>query len=124
MIKVDSVKKQHADESYGGGKRRSKIIARMVEMIDGTLRNYKEPVRQGTIKGETIRFSKKKMRAAWLMILHPYCLSLKDVANLADVSEGVLRVWHHRDDFNQVWKRISHEYGEQIAARIKGGIHE
>jgi len=118
------MKKQHADESYGGGKRRSKIITHMVEMIDGTLKNYKEPVRQGTAKGEPIGFSKKKMKAAWLMILHPYCLSLKDIANLADVSAGVLRVWCHRDDFNQEWIRISHEYGEQIATRIKGSIYE
>ena len=109
---------------YRSSERRSRIILDISKSIDGVLKNYKEPVRKGTAKGKPIGFSLKKMKAAWWMILHPYCLTLKEIAKRSGVSEGVLRVWCHREDFVQKWQEISHEYGEWIVTKIEGAIYE
>lgn len=66
--------------------------------------NYLEPTRAGTRKGESIGFSLKKRRAALLMILfNPSSgLGLKEIAKIAGVSPGVLRMWHTETAFKKV----------------------
>jgi len=108
----------------GGSERRSEIIKMVGESIDLSLKDYKEPERKGTVKGEPIGFSLKKMKAACWMMLYPNCFTLKEIAKLAGVSDGVLRVWCHRDDFIEKRYEISRDYGAKTATKIKGSIYE
>ena len=116
------MKNNQSLQPYGSPELRTRVISKTIDMIDGGLKNYKEPSRKGKAKGDPIGFSKKKMRAASLMVLHPYCLKLWEIAKIAGVSDGVLRVWCHRDDFVKEWQKISRLNGAQFAELIRDDI--
>ncbi len=51
---------------------------------------YKEPERQGTAKGEPIGLSSNKFKSTLLFLTN---LKVKEIAEVVDVSYGLLRVW-------------------------------
>lgn len=68
--------------------------------IESDVARYPEPSRAGTPKGQPIGLSRKKYETALVMVLHP-ALKLKEIAEIAGVSEGVLKVWQTQGPFKQ-----------------------
>ena len=83
------------------------------------LKNYDEPKRLGTPKGDPIGHSRKKYYTAIMMILYPNCLKLKEIAKLSGVSNGVLRIWRTEEQFKKAVKEASILFGERIANFIE-----
>ena len=84
------------------------------------MKDYHEPSRAGTPRGDSIGFSREKQLAAYLMILHsPQTWGIAKIAFEAKVSEAVLRVWKTRPDFKKVRKQACTLLGEEIAERIR-----
>jgi len=94
MRKVDVVKIRWEQDRNFAVKFGRSLVKMMME-------NYHEPTRAGTPKGERIGFSRKKKRAALLMILYPYGLGLKEIAKIASVPPGVLRIWRTEAAFKE-----------------------
>lgn len=69
-------------------KKKAKTL--LFEFIEEKYKKYSEPTREGTPRGETIGFSRKKYFATLLMM---YNLKLKDIAKEAEVSYGLIRKW-------------------------------
>jgi hypothetical protein len=88
------------------------------------LKNYQEPSRAGTPKGDPIGFSKKKYKAVLLMALYPTCLKIIDIAKLAQVSENVLMVWRTQDDFRTAMRKELSNLGEVIVKTIECDMYE
>lgn len=91
------------------------VIDLVLQWAEERLERYEEPSRAGTPKGEPIGLSRKKFNAALLMVLHPNCLKLKEIAKIAKVSEGVLRVWRTKEQFRKVMEQEHTLLGEAIA---------
>ena len=91
-----------------------------IQLVETMMRNYPEPTRAGTPKGDLIGFSQKKMRASLLMILYNPAdgLTLGQIADIAGADPGVLRVWHTEEAFKEAAKRACHDVGEAIRATI------
>jgi hypothetical protein len=88
-------------------------------MADEKLKDFEEPSRTGVARGDPIGLSRKKYRAAILMILFPNSLYLKEVAKLAEVSNGVLRVWQTKNDFKEAILNECKYLGSIIAKKIE-----
>ena len=103
-------------------RRRDNAISIGKRWVDHIMEVYTEPTRFGTPKGDPIGFSAEKQKAALLMVLYsPTALSLKEIAAVAKVSEGVLRVWRTRDDFQRVEKKACLLLGELIRNSVEIG---
>jgi hypothetical protein len=93
---------------------------RLVKLwVEAALRRYEEPSRVGVPKGDPIGFPKKKRKAAFFLALYPTALRLKDIAKLAGVSEGVLRVWRSQDEFKRAEREACKQLGVSIANTIE-----
>jgi hypothetical protein len=92
--------------------------------VEAMLRDYKEPVREGTRRGDLIGLSLKKKRAASLMVLHNRYsgLGLKEIADLAGVSLGVLLVWRTEEEFRKEERGACRMLGEGIAGVIDNQV--
>lgn len=113
MNKCDAVKiawEQNRDLAIRFGK----------SLVGNIMENYHEPTRAGTPKGHPIGFSRKKKRAALLMILYnpPSGLGLKEIAKIADVSPGVLRLWRIEAAFKKAESEACNTVGEIISKII------
>jgi hypothetical protein len=87
--------------------------------VECLVKRYIEPLRAGTPKGQSIGLSSQKYRAALLMILYSrFGLSLKEIAKIAGVSEGLIRLWRTESDFKKVVQDTYASFGEQIANTI------
>lgn len=84
---------------------------------DAALENYQEPTRAGTAKGDPVGLSRKKLRAACLMVLYPGCLKLKEIAEMAGVTSRVLTVWRTHEQFREAM-----EQGYKIAGAGLGEV--
>jgi len=89
-------------------------------LVESMMENYQEPTRAGTPKGDPIGFSWKKKQAALLMILYnpDSGLGLKQIAKIADVPPGVLRVWRTEADFKMAESKACNKVGEMIRNTI------
>lgn len=90
----------------------------VVEWTDEALKDYIDPDRKGTPKGEKIGLSKKKRRAAYLMTLHPEAASLREIAEIAGTSEGTIKVWRTQGAFNMAMDEGAEALGSWIYSRL------
>jgi len=81
-------------------------------------RQFEEPIRKGTPKGDPIGPSRKKYHAALLMPLHPKCLNLKAIADMVGTSENVIRVWRTQEGFKKMVSEAHRWIAEVIAETI------
>jgi hypothetical protein len=78
------------------------------QRIEEWLSGYDPPSRKGVPRGRKLLISKKKMSAAFWMLLWkrnhivPDGLSMQEVAQLADCNYGTLRVWRTQDNFKAI----------------------
>lgn len=91
--------------------------------VESFLKDYREPERAGTPKGHPIGLSLRKRKAAFLMILHP-SLSLKEIAKVAGVAEGVLRLWRMEQDFEKAEIEGAQLFGQYVRNTIVREISE
>jgi len=89
-------------------------------MLKRMMENYQEPTRAGTPKGDPIGFSRKKKWAALWMILYnrDSGLGLKEIAKIAGVPPGVLRVWRTEGAFKKEEGEACKKVGELIRDSI------
>jgi len=85
---------------------------------DTRLKNYIEPERKGTAKGDPIGFSYNKLRSAIFMALFPTCYTLNDISDVCSVPVGTLRVWRTRSDYMEAVKEEAKKLGKFIARFI------
>jgi hypothetical protein len=86
--------------------------------VDALLKNYVEPSRKGTAKGDPIGLSRQKLETAILAaILYPL-LPLKEIGKIVGVSETQLRVWRVQPAFQDAEKWA----GEEIGVRFRNTI--
>lgn len=94
--------------------KRSYVVAHYIEMhVKSSLRDYREPERKGTPKGDKIGMSKRKKFAAMFCAAYPL-VSLRYIAERCGVSLGVLRVWRTQDDFKRETGEFAYTYGAMI----------
>jgi hypothetical protein len=80
---------------------------------------YVEPSRAGTPKGESIGLSRNKFRTALLMVLYGVLgLNLKEIAQIAGVSSGLIRLWRTESVFKKAVQLASDRFAEQFANTI------
>jgi hypothetical protein len=103
---------------------REEIIKTVASWAMDAKNRYNEPVRKGTPKGDPIGFTSKKYQAALLMVLYPQCLQLNEIAKLAGVSEGVLRVWRTQNAFKRSVEDATKILGETLAEEMRTAIVE
>jgi len=100
------------------GKNRNCAITFGKYFADEMLRDYVEPTRAKTPKGNPIGFSKRKQKAALLMILYSrWALSIKEIAKGAGVTPEVLHVWRTKEDFKRAQEEVCRSLGETISNR-------
>jgi hypothetical protein len=75
--------------------------------VSDKLKNYLEPTRAGTPKGEAIGLSRKKFRAALLSLTS---VDLLTQAKLIGVSYGVLRKWRTEEALLKEVRRLENEF--------------
>jgi hypothetical protein len=83
------------------------------------LKEYKEPERRGTAKGDPIGFSKKKYHAALLMTLYPQIFGLKDIAREVKASYGMLRLWRTEDQFKKAVENGCRDFAEFLTHGVE-----
>ena len=79
-------------------KKDQEVHTLLQEFINFKLREYKEPQREGTVKGDPIGLSVRKYHVTLLML---YGLKLKKIASDIGVSYGLLRKWTTEEDFKR-----------------------
>jgi len=87
------------------------------------LKNYEEPTRLGTAKGDPIGLSRKKYYTASMMVLYPNALKLKEIARICKVSLGVLRVWRTEEVFKRAVYEAIEELGNKIVKYVEIIMH-
>jgi hypothetical protein len=104
MVKIDW--EQNRDSAIKFGK----------SLVESMMKNYQEPTRAGTRRGDSIGFSWKKKWAAFLMILYnpDSGLGLKEIAKIADAKPDVLRVWRTETAFKKAESEACKKVGELI----------
>lgn len=117
---MNKQKKKKKDQQIREHKERYKKIAidEIGKQIEENLKDYVEPLRAGTPKGDPIGLSLKKYKAAQLMVLFPQVLKLKDISKMTETPEGVIRVWRTEKTFREVTK----VFGSIIAKSITKSI--
>jgi len=86
---------------YTGTKKSEPTL--LEKFLNEKLKNYMEPQRKGTPKGEPIGFSKQKYQATLLLMAD---MKQKDIAELIGVSYGLLRRWRTEKKFIEMTKSI------------------
>jgi len=86
--------------------------------------DYKEPVRKGLPRGHSIGWPKKKYHAAFLCVLYPNCLKLKEVAELAQVRDTVIMTWRAEKNFRKFMKKQFTLLGQEIAEIVEETIKQ
>jgi len=115
--KMDSEVKEYRE------RKKQTAISLVEAYSEGRLEGYVEPERSGTPKGDPVGFSRKKLRAVHLMVLHPQTLKLKDIAEIAGVSEGVIRVWRTQGQFIEAIKEFGSALAQFISAIIEAVVN-
>jgi hypothetical protein len=69
---------------------------KLLSFITEQTSHYKEPVRQGTAKGEPIGLSSVKYKSSLLFLTN---LKGQEIADAVDVSYGLSRVWRTEDQY-------------------------
>jgi hypothetical protein len=86
--------------------------------IEAELKDYQEPIRKGTAKGDSIGFSLSKQKAVrWMLFYRPFKLDF--IAKCAKVSPGVLRVWKTEEPFQKEIKATAKRLVAAIANTIE-----
>lgn len=86
------------------------------------MKNYEEPTRAGTPRGDPIGYS---MRKYWAAALCLKTIPLKEMAELVKVSHGLLRKWRTEDSFKKLVDELSTEYVTEVINHIvKRGIKQ
>jgi hypothetical protein len=89
-------------------------------LVESMMKDYHGRPRAGTPKGDLIDFSSKKKRAALLMIFYNprsdlgFGLGLKEIAKIAGVHLGVLRIWRTEEPFKKAASEACDEAGKLI----------
>ncbi len=91
----------------------------LTTFIENKIKDYQEPTRKGTPKGEPIGFSKKKFAAALNLISNVYLYTFGDDL---EVDYQVLRKWNTEEKFKQLTEQMSLECADYIAAWIKDKV--
>jgi hypothetical protein len=89
--------------------------------IKEKIRDYREPTRKGTPKGEPIGFSKKKYALALIGISNA---PLKISATLSLVDYQVLRKWNTEKDFQALKRQMALECAEFISKTVMNNIRK
>lgn len=89
-----------------------------MEWANVSLKGYREPTRSGKRRGDRIGFPRKKQLAAFLMVLHP-SFNLSEIARLAGVSGGLIRVWRTEPEFRKVTKTASSQFTKRLINTIE-----
>lgn len=103
---------------------KNQAIHLVIRHADERIRDYEEPTRAGTKKGEPVGLSAKKFRAAILLALYPKCLTVKEIAKLSGVSNDVLRVWRTEPEFQAAVFERQGKFGIEIARLIDLNISQ
>jgi hypothetical protein len=99
---------------------KKQAIHMVQDWADYMLKDYIEPQRAGTTRGDAIGFPTKKMRAAIFLVLYPQ-LKLKEIAQLVgDLSDNLLRVWRTEEDFRKKHIDFATKFGRMIGKNIIG----
>ncbi|MCX5914216.1 MAG: hypothetical protein NTV04_20070 [Deltaproteobacteria bacterium] len=97
--------------------RKEKAIDIGTAWADCGVKDYPDPERSGVPRDKPRAFSKKKRRAAFLMVLHEV-LSIREIARLAGVSEGLLFLWRTEKRFQGMSKKACKDFGIRIVNTI------
>ena len=117
----NKLEKKKADQEIQDHKKRA--VGQAIETVKAyskaALKDYPEPVRAGTAKGDPIGLSRKKLYAAHLNILYPHGLELRDIAKMAGVSASMLGVWRTNKHFMKAIADFGQSVGEGIVEMIE-----
>jgi hypothetical protein len=88
----------------------------LTTFINDKIREYQEPTRKGTPKGEPIGFSKRKFAAALLKISDSPMINFY---HQIKVDYQVLRKWNTEEEFQKLANQMALECADYIAAWVK-----
>lgn len=86
------------------------------EFLINRFKNYVEPQRKGTPKGDPIGFSKEKYGASLFML---YDKKQKETANIFNISYGLLRKWNTEKVFKDAVTKHCIEYAEYLLTYLR-----
>jgi len=87
------------------------------------MKNFKEPERQRVPKGNEIGFSRAKKKASLLMVLYRPSTgtNLRQIAKMAETTEGVLKVWRTQKSFKQAELDSLNLFSKKLIKGIDSG---
>lgn len=88
----------------------------LTSFMDDKIKNYIEPTREGTPRGEQIGFSRAKYKAAVLCLTNS---PIKKIAEVCDVSYGLLRKWRTEEGFIEQINQLADEFANLFYKEIK-----
>lgn len=100
-----------------GAERLSDNDSLLLAFVNRKLTSHEEPQRKGTPRGEPIGLSSRKLLAAMLSGLTNF--PLRDVAQKARCSYGLLRKWTCEDVFKKVQQELISEHAEEVIAYVR-----
>lgn len=96
------------------------VLDGVLEWTSDMLKDYVEPERAGTAKGDPIGFPKKKLMSAAMLAIYPK-VTLKEIGAITGVKPTVLGVWRTQENFKAKEKEFARRLGDHFA-RIMVGI--
>lgn len=90
------------------------------EFIIKKYKNYLEPERKGTPKGDPIGFSRNKYEASLYML---FDLKQKDLAKNLNISYGLLRKWNTEKAFKSIIKGHCIEYAQHVLTYLREKVN-
>lgn len=93
----------------------------LFDYLDKKVKQYVEPTREGTPRGEAIGLSATKYLATILALTnHPQ----KTIATELKISHGLLRKWHTEDQFKEMVDKHCREFSELLIKHLHDKINE
>lgn len=93
----------------------------LFDYLDKKVKQYVEPTREGTPRGEAIGLSATKYLATILALTnHPQ----KTIAAELKISHGLLRKWHTEDQFKEMVDKHCREFSELLIKYLHDKINE
>ena len=86
------------------------------KFISLKLKEYKEPERTGTPKGEKVGFSRAKYHASLLLSLQK--TKVVEIAAMLGLSHGLIRNWRSDPEFQTVVREHLKEFGNNVATHF------
>lgn len=93
----------------------------LTEFLEEKAREYVEPSRKGTPKGDSIGFSKVKHCASLCCITS---MSLKEIAENLNISYGLLRKWRTEEEFKKTINNHRTDFGDFFMEKFKKELSE